>query len=127
MNRRPERLADLLPGVVADLAARHNTTNGAPMTAPDRLVLRLAEAIRHWTEDPDRCDMEGREDEVGRYLLHVVANELRMAAEDADRATTHLAGVGAYTPEQVSAAEAVTFGLRARAGQLEAENQAGAA
>lgn len=32
MNRRPERLADLLPGVVADLAARHNTTNGAPMT-----------------------------------------------------------------------------------------------
>lgn len=25
-------MADLLPGVVADLAARHNTTNGAPMT-----------------------------------------------------------------------------------------------
>lgn len=31
MNRRTERLADLLPAVVADLAARH-TTNGAAMT-----------------------------------------------------------------------------------------------
>lgn len=31
MNRRPERLADLLPAVVADLAAQH-TTNGETMS-----------------------------------------------------------------------------------------------
>lgn len=31
--------ADLLPGVVAELAAHHNTTNGAPMTADKRTLI----------------------------------------------------------------------------------------
>jgi DNA-binding CsgD family transcriptional regulator len=36
VTRQPQRLADLLPGVVADLANRHHATNGTPppMTAP---------------------------------------------------------------------------------------------
>jgi hypothetical protein len=36
VNRRPERLADLLPGVVADLAHRHTTNRSTTMTALDR-------------------------------------------------------------------------------------------
>lgn len=58
MNRRPERLGDLLPGVLADLVATHTTVNGEPpmtTTAPkppthtggswevDRFVRLLAE------------------------------------------------------------------------------------
>jgi hypothetical protein len=37
VNRRPERLADLLPGVVADLAHRHTTNRSTTMTEPDPL------------------------------------------------------------------------------------------
>jgi hypothetical protein len=37
----------------------------------DDVRARLAGAIRLWTENPDRCDMEGREDEVAEDLLAV--------------------------------------------------------
>lgn len=43
MTRQPQRLADLLPQVVADLTARHLLTNGAPppMTAPRETIWRF--------------------------------------------------------------------------------------
>lgn len=49
MNRRPERLADLLPGVVADLAARHHATNGEPPMAepPDPVYEAVELLFRH--------------------------------------------------------------------------------
>lgn len=46
-------------------------TAGSSTSDHEALVLRLAEGIRHWTEDSDRCDMEGREDEVARYLIPI--------------------------------------------------------
>jgi hypothetical protein len=41
-----------------------------------RLVEELDQALRHWTESPDRCDMEGREREVAEHLARVVESRL---------------------------------------------------
>jgi hypothetical protein len=76
MNRRPERLSDLLPDVVADLARRHQPptlTNRSDMTAPDHgpftndldamtmdELLSLQRLLSH--HDPDGLEAATREE-----------------------------------------------------------------
>jgi hypothetical protein len=48
-----------------------STDDTPPLFDDDDVRRRLACAIRLWTENPDRCDMEGREDEVAEDLLAV--------------------------------------------------------
>ena len=52
-RRRPERLADLLPGVVADLANRHHLNGAPPMTTKFRKKPLVVEA-RQLTRDNAR-------------------------------------------------------------------------
>jgi hypothetical protein len=50
MNRQPQRLADLLPAVVADLANRHHHTNGEPPAMADTTERRVKDP-KDWTAD----------------------------------------------------------------------------
>ena len=47
----------------------------------DELHRDLVRVLKDWTEDSDRCDMEGREDEVAVDLRVAVAGELRRVAD----------------------------------------------
>lgn len=50
MNRQPQRLADLLPAVVADLANRHHHTNGEPP-----MTDRIANAVADITAEAEQA------------------------------------------------------------------------
>lgn len=39
------------------------------MTTEDKARVAIIEAIKYWTGDPDRCDMEFREHEVAETVL----------------------------------------------------------
>ena len=52
--------------------ARHQAwraQRGVTVTTEDKARAAIVEAIKYWTEDPDRCDMEGREHEVAETVL----------------------------------------------------------
>lgn len=80
----------------------------------------LVAAIKYWTEDPDRCDMEGREDEVAQSLMPVVAAELRRLAEETGRGADDYIANGADELKRAAAAEAKVIAgrIRARADEL---------
>jgi hypothetical protein len=73
VNRRPERLAVLLPGVVADLARRHTTNRSTNMSNPNEPVgyvigrpVDAAEfhgdqALQLWCDDVFRTETEALE------------------------------------------------------------------
>ena len=97
-------------------------------TARDRAAAEavLTEAVRYWTEDPDRCDMQGYEDAVAAHLLDALLAHPEVLRALAGAPTADVAAIewgakwsdGGYCPsnpprsEEFARQHARNFGTR---------------